>query len=1612
MHYNRYVPKYAAPARKVAPGYDPDSVPGIKQKLRKAKALLKRNTADLETLESLIAEAEATQEQEEEKAGTTGGQEAQQEDTASESDVEGPSLESMREGAAALAENVELLTDVVARCQDELEEAKLKGDKELQAIKKLSKKARVAEGKLTELHDTVAEELSAGGLPLHARCGFLARFLMQQVLTGGALSTRRGMLLQLDKSKNNSEGDSSAHDDGIISVRSLQPAVLTGVGKGASKRVLHEDFVEALEILGISAESSDTDPRAAVLSAVQMRQVAGTLFPGFAPAEIDMFVERVVEAEEKKRREAGDDSGDTSSSVGGKGTKQQSGKGSGDSPVHHRGDGYDSDDYSFDESESEEQDESNRPIFSFLHFLQLAGSMAVDRNAEEVAASVASARKRAASRAGRGKTPAEAAAAAAAVKLHVFVVAQQETDDDGSAAENDDEASAKMAADGAAVAAAVAKLSGIPEKYVQWFGTKSAGNDPVNLQAEDEEGNQGAALQRIVVGVSKVALRKHLAEERDLLADKGFNASAQLLRRWTKRLEVLRARASSLRQKLDNKQRKREQRQLEEKELKALQATNPDALISEDEARRRNWKGSPSTFFSLSYSSTTNRHIVNEQEKAILGTDTVAKWKVPPLPKPSPAEKKRAAYMQARREGFRGSPSSYKELSFSASANKHIRNHQTYKEVQSDPELLPRKLRSLAKRRMKAEAVGPVERKRREAAAEKKAKREAERRNRPKVRLEKSFVGSPSSYRQLSFSSTANRHIHNDQELPRGMPEPLDPSLTERCLSAPDGYRRFKITNGKLKVSHGNNGRAPSTAPAAGTKKDKKAHKSGKASSAQLHRQNEKAALEAERQRQAKEKEEADAREAAAAERRAQKRKKKREAAAAAHAEQERELRRQRQALNETARSTFRKIQEWSREAKQSPLVVPERRQSKDGRGTGSIQSSSRRVSAGSLQSVFSLCELLRELLVGGRPVVPVALPKKKAAAEKALAAAVANGDAETHVVALGRIVGVPSLATGEPEVVTEEGSTTDDGTSATAELRAKAIAEICEVVRDMFVKMPSFPGARVVWNAAVLSAGATDLCTKMASLLAEDKNVNSADWWSNEDRSEGEDTSSRNAETSMVRHAVSRTKRELADFLAAPGGSNTLFWHFFKVRVAGLSCAATLKNIHLQTVCTMKVVSVHEPSSKSAGEKSRTLAGNAVSNSSDTENGSESVGGATVAVASASFDGTVEVWRRAGASKSRISHLATLTAKYEPNCVAVDTLDPEGNGGAATTVAVACVSRDGSRSVVRFYTVANGKGLPTNEMISTSSVVTCMVCVGAEVVTGDADGHVRVWTNRNAQDKKSKKKKKKSSLSTRAAASGNKWRCRAAIQAHTDGAVRSVVLLGGGRFVASAGADAVLKVWDISAVPAPPPQKNKSGDSGSDAGTAKSDGSSQLSPLDGQQDTSQQGCGGSSKGDGANSSKGSDTDSDSKRCVCTVGTGSAVRVLSAGAEATASAGLLTAALESGDVTVFRWSESVESEETEQIEGDTVSTIHRETLSYKLHQLQTLQSDSPATGLAFLPDSTLVSGHEDGCVRYWRGAKEVASVHPDSSGMVSCLTPAPDGSVFVGFDGGIIRAFS
>ena len=287
------------------------------------------------------------------------------------------------------------------------------------------------------------------------------------------------------------------------------------------------------------------------------------------------------------------------------------------------------------------------------------------------------------------------------------------------------------------VAAAIGDVAGIDAQFVNWHSTTEiVHDDDYGGDFSDESGSDsGRVSRRLTIGIARVALRKHLADELDLLADDEFSTSAQLIRKWTRQLQASRKRALTQRQKLDNKEESRRQRLLEDKASKRGAQENPDAFVPLNEALRKGWKGSPSTFFSLSYSSTTNRHIVNEQEKAILGTDTVAKWKAPPPKKQSPAQKRLQKYREARKKGFIGSPSSYKELSYSASANRHIYNKQSYREVEPNVELLPRRMRVEATRRMKFEALSPVEQKRREEAEARRAKAVADKKKRRQQQL-------------------------------------------------------------------------------------------------------------------------------------------------------------------------------------------------------------------------------------------------------------------------------------------------------------------------------------------------------------------------------------------------------------------------------------------------------------------------------------------------------------------------------------------------------------------------------------------------------------------------------------------------------------------------------------------------------------------------------------------------------------------------------------------------------------------------------------------------------------------------------------------------------------
>ena len=199
------------------------------------------------------------------------------------------------------------------------------------------------------------------------------------------------------------------------------------------------------------------------------------------------------------------------------------------------------------------------------------------------------------------------------------------------------------------------------------------------------------------------------------------------------------------------------------------------------------WKGSPSSYARLSYSSVSNNHITNRQEWEELRPvkSAPAKWQKKEgfslgdtafTPerlalkdkltrtanqkriKKLIQKKKRAALINAGgykgRAQWQNSPSTFHHLTFSSTTNRTIRN------LQEIPHLHDQFSMPLtAKKRVKPS-------------------REAKRLRKLNQQREAKWAGNPHKYRQLSFSSSANRHIHNPQEIPMD-PAPLPSPIQE-----------------------------------------------------------------------------------------------------------------------------------------------------------------------------------------------------------------------------------------------------------------------------------------------------------------------------------------------------------------------------------------------------------------------------------------------------------------------------------------------------------------------------------------------------------------------------------------------------------------------------------------------------------------------------------------------------------------------------------------------------------------------------------------------------------------------------------------------------------------
>jgi len=173
------------------------------------------------------------------------------------------------------------------------------------------------------------------------------------------------------------------------------------------------------------------------------------------------------------------------------------------------------------------------------------------------------------------------------------------------------------------------------------------------------------------------------------------------------------------------------------------------------------WKGVPYTTRKLSFSSTANRHIKNEQEyeQVLAYEPDVSNLQSPKAHeqwnlKPShvvAVDPPKYKGLVRHHEPWIGSPSSYQKLSFSSSANKHIKRKQaipgsrvtrTEPRPDEEPEWRRRERREL---RWKQKRGGPPER----------------------VKRERGWKGSPSTYDfKLTFSSSANKALKSKQALP------------------------------------------------------------------------------------------------------------------------------------------------------------------------------------------------------------------------------------------------------------------------------------------------------------------------------------------------------------------------------------------------------------------------------------------------------------------------------------------------------------------------------------------------------------------------------------------------------------------------------------------------------------------------------------------------------------------------------------------------------------------------------------------------------------------------------------------------------------------------------
>jgi hypothetical protein len=167
---------------------------------------------------------------------------------------------------------------------------------------------------------------------------------------------------------------------------------------------------------------------------------------------------------------------------------------------------------------------------------------------------------------------------------------------------------------------------------------------------------------------------------------------------------------------------------------------------TENHRNKSSWVGSPSTNALLSFSASANKHIINTQ--SIPGMGVGGKLAQEGGQRNKSRQLRSTLTHVAINNGWVGSPSTDKRITFSSTANKHV------VQTQQVPDILDQgSINQVRHRQINVEGAD-------------------------RANEERGWVGSPSTFKKITYSSTTNRHITNTQYIPEFVHEIIPPPKT------------------------------------------------------------------------------------------------------------------------------------------------------------------------------------------------------------------------------------------------------------------------------------------------------------------------------------------------------------------------------------------------------------------------------------------------------------------------------------------------------------------------------------------------------------------------------------------------------------------------------------------------------------------------------------------------------------------------------------------------------------------------------------------------------------------------------------------------------------------